>query len=250
MDDQALLQYSRQIMLPDIDVAGQEKLLAARVLIVGLGGLGCPVALYLAAAGIGSLVIADFDEVDLTNLQRQIAHTYTDIGLPKTVSAEAAISAINPHIQVTAINQKLEGTLLQTQVDAADLVLDCCDNFKTRFAVNRACVLSRTPLVSGAAIGMEGQVVVFDSRQVGSPCYQCLHPVGDDEQLSCSENGVVAPLTGVIGTLQAMQAIKRLVGFGNTTPGKLLLVDLKQMEFHQVQIKKQQNCPVCAEISN
>ena len=246
MDDQALLQYSRQIMLPDIDVVGQEKLLVARVLIVGLGGLGCPAALYLAAAGIGHLVVADFDTVDLTNLQRQIAHTYQDIGSPKAESAQASIRAINPHIQVTVINQKLEGTLLQEQVAAADLVLDCCDNFKTRFAVNQACVSNRTALVSGAAIGMEGQVVVFDSAQQGSPCYQCLHPVANDEQLSCSQNGVVAPLTGVIGTLQAMQAIKWLVGFGDATPGKLLLVDLKHMVFEQVQINKQQHCPVCA----
>lgn len=245
MDDQALLQYSRQIMLPDIDVAGQEKLLAARVLVVGLGGLGCPVALYLAASGIGHLVIADFDEVDITNLQRQIAHTYSDIGLPKSASAETAIKAINPNIEVTAINQKLEGPLLDEQVAAADLVLDCCDNFTTRFAVNSACVANKTPLVSGAAIGIEGQVVLFDPRDADSPCYQCLHPVANDELLSCSQNGVVAPLTGVIGSLQAMQAIKVLIGFGDTVPGKLLLVDLKQMQFHQVRINKQQACPVC-----
>ncbi len=246
MDDQSLLQYSRQIMLPEIDVAGQEKLLASRVLVVGLGGLGCPVALYLAASGVGHLVIADFDVVDLTNIQRQIAHNYNDIGSSKADSAAASMRAINPHIKITTIDAKLEGAQLNEQVQLADLILDCSDNFDTRFAVNAACVAHSTTLISGAAIGFEGQVVLFDSSQEHSPCYQCLHPDVSNELLSCSESGVVAPLTGMIGTVQAMQAIKWIIGFGDATPGKLLLVDLKQMEFHQVQIKKQLTCPVCA----
>ncbi len=245
MDDRALLQYSRQIMLSDLDVAGQEKLLASKVLIVGLGGLGCPVALYLAASGIGHLVIADFDEVDITNLQRQIAHTYIDIGSPKSDSAEAAIRAINPHIEVTAINQKLEGVALEKQVAEVDVVLDCCDNFHTRFEINNACLKYKKPLVSGAAIGIQGQVIIFDASRAQSPCFQCLYPAANDELLGCSQNGVMAPLTGVIGALQAMQAIKLIAGIGDITPGKLLLIDLKQMFFSQVLIRKQHSCKAC-----
>lgn len=245
MNDEQLLQYSRQIMLPEMDIAGQEKLLAAKVLIIGLGGLGCPAALYLAAAGAGHLTLVDYDEVDLTNLQRQIAHTYADVGALKVVSAEQALTAINPNIEVTAVPRKLEGDELKAQVAAADLVLDCTDNFTVRYAINDACVAHKKPLVSGAAIRMEGQLAVFDSNDTDSPCYRCLYPEGSEQQLSCSENGVIAPLTGMVGTMQALQAIKVLAGFGESLVGKLLLLDAKDMMFHRLTLNRDPECPVC-----
>lgn len=245
MNDEQLLQYSRQIMLPEMDIAGQEKLLAAKVLIIGLGGLGCPAALYLAAAGAGHLTLVDYDEVDLTNLQRQIAHTYADVGTLKVVSAEQALKAINPNIEVTAVPRKLEGDELRAQVAAADLVLDCTDNFTVRYAINDACVAHKKPLVSGAAIRMEGQLAVFDSNDTDSPCYRCLYPEGSEQQLSCSENGVIAPLTGMVGTMQALQAIKVLAGFGESLVGKLLLLDAKDMMFHRLTLNRDPECPVC-----
>lgn len=245
MNDEQLLQYSRQIMLPEIDINGQEKLLAAKVLIIGLGGLGCPVAMYLAAAGVGHLTLVDYDEVDLTNLQRQIAHTLKDVGTAKVSSAKQTLLAINPGIDVVSIDKKLEGAQLELQIAGCDLVLDCTDNFTTRYAINAACVQHKKPLVSGAAIRLEGQLAVFDRRDAQSPCYQCLYPEGSEQQLSCSENGVIAPLTGIIGTLQALQAIKLIVGFGETLVGRLLLFDAKSMGFHQLQLNRKPDCPVC-----
>lgn len=247
MNDEQLLQYSRQIMLPEVDVDGQQKLLDARVLIVGLGGLGCPVALYLAAAGVGQLTLVDYDEVELTNLQRQIAHTYKDIGQPKVRSAAESLNAINPRIQVSTIDEKLEEDEIQAQVAVHDLIIDCTDNFLIRYAINRAVYRHGKPLVSGAAIRLEGQLAVFDPRQADSPCYQCLYPEGNEQNLSCSENGVIAPLTGVIGTLQALQAMKVLLGVGETLVGRLLMFDAKSLTFQQLVLNKNPACPVCGD---
>ncbi len=245
MNDEQLLQYSRQIMLPEMDIEGQQKLLDAKVLIIGLGGLGCPVAMYLAAAGVGHITLVDYDEVDLTNLQRQIAHTFEDIGSAKVASAESTLKAINPHIQVNAIAEKLGGAVLEAAVAACDLVVDCTDNFPIRYAINQASVLHKKPLVSGAAIRLEGQLTVFDPRQTDSPCYQCLYPEGSEQNLSCSENGVIAPLTGIIGTMQALQTMKVITGFGDRLVGSLLLFDAKAMSFQRLRLNKKSDCPVC-----
>lgn len=247
MNDEQLLRYSRQIMLPEVDIAGQEKLLAAKVLIVGLGGLGCPVALYLAAAGVGQLTLVDYDQVDLSNLQRQIAHQEADVGKAKVESAAESLRALNPGVQLRCITEKLEAQALAELVAQHDLVLDCTDNFNTRYAINAACVRQLKPLVSGAAIRLEGQVAVFDSREPTSPCYQCLYPQGDEQQLSCSENGVLAPLTGVIGTLQALEAIKIIAGFGEALVGRLILFDAKQASFHTLKLQRRADCPVCGQ---
>lgn len=247
MNDEQLLRYSRQIMLPEVDIDGQEKLLNARVLIVGLGGLGSPVALYLAAAGVGHLVLADFDEVDLTNLQRQIAHQQTDIGRLKVESARDSIHALNAEVEVSLITQALEGDSLQEQVRLADVVVDCTDNFAIRFALNAACVQQAKPLVSGAAIRLEGQVAVYDTRDEQSPCYRCLYQEGDDAQMTCSETGVLAPLVGVIGTTQALETLKVLIGFGNPLVGRLLLLDAKNLEWRSMKLKRDPACPVCSQ---
>jgi adenylyltransferase/sulfurtransferase len=244
MNDQQLLRYSRQIMLPAIGIEGQERLAAARALIIGLGGLGSPVAMYLAAAGVGTLVLVDFDRVDLTNLQRQIIHTTPRIGIPKVDSAREALQALNPETQILTIDQALEGEALSEQVAQADVVIDGSDNFTTRFAVNAACRARRTPLVSGAAIRMEGQVSVFSGRP-GSPCYHCLYPDEGELDESCSANGVLAPLVGVIGSIQAIEAIKLLSGAGQPLTGRLLLFDALQMEWRSVKLKADPACPVC-----
>ncbi len=246
MNDNDLLRYSRQIMLSDIDVEGQEKLLASSVLIVGLGGLGSPVALYLAAAGVGHLQLADFDTVDLSNLQRQIIHDSSDIDISKVLSAEEKISRINPSVRVTAHNKKLVGTDLDEVIKRVDLVIDCSDNFSTRFAINQSCVNTRTPLVSGAAIRLEGQVTVFDSRKEDSPCYRCLYEEIDDSNLSCSENGVLAPLVGIIGSMQAVEAMKILCGFGSPLIGRLQILDAKTMSWRELKLKKDPACPSCS----
>lgn len=245
MDDEQLLRYSRQIMLPAIGIEGQERLRDARALIIGLGGLGSPVAMYLAAAGIGTLVLADFDRVDLTNLQRQIAHTSARIGMAKVDSARETLEALNPETRILTLEQRLEGEALADQVAQADVVIDGCDNFTTRFAVNAACRAQRTPLVSGAAIRMEGQVAVF-SGQPGSPCYHCLYPSEGQLDESCSANGVLAPLVGVIGSIQAIEAIKLLTGVGETLDGRLLLFDALQMEWRAIKLKPDPDCPVCS----
>ena len=245
MNDEQLLRYSRQIMLPEVDIAGQEKLLAARVLVVGLGGLGSPVAMYLAAAGVGRLVLADFDRVDLSNLQRQIVHSTERIGASKVASAAATLRGLNPGAAVTALEERLSDQHLLREVRAADVVVDCSDNFTTRFALNRACVAQRTPLVSGAAIRLEGQVAVFDSRVEEGGCYRCLYQAGEDENLSCAESGVLAPLVGIVGSVQALETIKLLLGFGEPLRGRLLILDAKTMTWRELKLSRDRQCPVC-----
>lgn len=248
MNDQQLLRYSRQIMLPDVDIEGQEKLLAARVLIVGLGGLGSPVAMYLAAAGIGHLILADFDRVDLSNLQRQIAHTTDRIGETKVESAAQTLRALNPDVQITCVTQVLDADALNVYVAQADVVIDCCDNFATRFAINAACVAAKVPLVSGAAIRLEGQVAVFDNRQTDSPCYRCLYDEESEENTTCAANGVLSPVVGIIGSMQALETIKLIVGFGKTLAGKLLIFDARYSQWRELKLPKDKDCPICSQV--
>ena len=245
MNDHQLLRYSRQIMLPSIGFEGQEKLLSSRGLIIGLGGLGSPVAMYLAAAGVGNLVLVDFDKVDPSNLQRQIAHTSARVGEAKVTSARQTLLALNPDCQVETIDHRLDPAGLRQQAERADLVVDASDNFSTRFAVNDACLASGTPLVSGAAIRMEGQVSVF-SGQPGDPCYRCLYGDGAELDETCSANGVLAPLVGIIGSVQATEAIKILCGAGTPLIGRLLLLDAAQMEWRTVKLKADPDCPLCS----
>jgi molybdopterin-synthase adenylyltransferase len=214
-------------------------------MIVGLGGLGSPVAMYLAAAGVGHLFLADFDQVDLSNLQRQIVHTTASIGTNKAQSAANALRELNPDIQITCIEKMLDAGALLEQIQQADLVVDCTDNFQTRFAINRACVTAKVPLVSGAAIRLEGQVSVFDSRHSNSPCYRCLYSESNDD-LTCAANGVLAPLVGIIGSVQALEAIKVLTGFGQSLAGRLLLLDARYMQWREIKLQKDPHCPVCA----
>lgn len=246
MDDNTLLRYSRQIMLPEVDIAGQEKLAAARVLIIGMGGLGSPVALYLAAAGVGHLVLVDFDTVDLSNLQRQIAHGTADVGRAKVDSAKESLLDLNPLIEITVINQALDEVALAEQTALADVVVDASDNLTTRLAVNAACVNGKTPLVSGAAIRFEGQIGVFDSGSDDAPCYRCLFRSEEEIDETCSQSGVIAPLLGIIGSSQALEAMKIIIGTGETLSGRLLLLDAFRMEWHNIVLKKNPNCPVCA----
>ncbi len=245
LNDEQLLRYSRQIMLPEVEVAGQEAWLNASVLIVGVGGLGSPVAMYLAAAGVGRLVLVDDDRVELTNLQRQIVHTTAMVGQSKVASAKAALQALNPDVEIVTIERRLADDELAQQVAAVDLVLDCTDNFTTRFAINAACVKYRKPLVSGAAIRLEGQVAVFDPRDDASPCYRCLYREGSDENLTCSESGVLAPLVGIIGSVQAMEALKVLAAVGTPLVGKLLLLDGRYMEWRSLKLRRDPECPCC-----
>ena len=246
MNDQQLLRYSRHILLDPIGIEGQESFLAARALVIGAGGLGSPAALYLAAAGVGTLALADGDTVDLTNLQRQILHTETSVGRPKAESGRDALQRLNPETRVEVIARRLEGADLEAEVAKADVVLDCCDNFATRHAVNRACVKLGKPLVSGAAVRFDGQISVFDTRQPGAPCYHCLFPEGEDvEEVRCATMGVFAPLTGIIGTLQAAEALKLLAGCGQPLGGRLLLLDALTMEWRTVRLQKDPGCPVC-----
>ena len=244
MDDNQLLRYSRQIMLPQLDVAGQEKLLASSALIIGMGGLGSPAAMYLAAAGVGHLVLVDFDEVELSNLQRQIMHSTADIGRPKVESGRDSLQRLNPDVEITLLDHKLEGKELQEWVAKVDVVLDGSDNFATRFAINDACVATKTPLVSGAAIRMEGQVSVYLNDGTG-PCYRCLYKDEGELDMRCSTNGVLAPVVGVIGSIQATEAIKVLTGVGETLHGRLLLLDAQHMEWRSLKLKKDPACPVC-----
>ncbi|MGD8175616.1 HesA/MoeB/ThiF family protein [Marinimicrobium sp. ARAG 43.8] len=245
MDDRQLLRYSRHIMLPEIDLDGQEALLRSRVLIVGLGGLGSPVALYLAASGVGELWLADHDEVEPSNLQRQIAHTTARVGQSKVVSAAQAVQALNPDTLVTPLHEALNAERLATLTEQVDLVVDATDNFGVRYAINAACVRTRTPLVSGAAIRLEGQVTVFDSRRSDSPCYRCLYDVHDDEPLNCATSGVMAPLVGVIGSMQALEAVKLLAGVGDSLAGRLLIFDAARSEWRELALPRDPNCPVC-----
>lgn len=246
LSDDELLRYSRQILLPQIDVDGQLRLAASRALIVGLGGLGSPVALYLAAAGVGELHLADFDTVDLTNLQRQVLHDTTSVGLSKVDSALRRLGAINPQIRLVAHRAALDADSLAAAVAAVDLVLDCSDNFATREAVNAACVAAGKPLVSGAAIRLEGQLSVFDPRNAASPCYHCLYGHGIEAELTCSEAGVVGPLVGLVGSLQALEALKLLAGFGEPLVGRLLLIDALGSRFRELRVKRDPACAVCS----
>lgn len=245
MNDQQLLRYSRQIMLPQIDIAGQQKLLNAKVLIVGAGGLGSPAAMYLAAGGIGQISIYDDDQVDLTNLQRQIAHHTSDIGLDKVISTLNTLKKINPEVKVVANKARLQGEELFEAVEQADVVLDCSDNFATRFTVNSACVANKTPLVSGAAIRFEGQVSVFTPGRNDSPCYNCLYQSDGEELQNCARNGVIAPITGIIGSIQALETMKLIVGAGEALVGRLLLLDGLTMEWQEMRLKKNKDCPTC-----
>lgn len=245
MNDQQLLRYSRQIMLPQVDIAGQQKLLNAKILIVGAGGLGSPAAMYLAAAGVGQITIYDDDQVDLTNLQRQIAHNTPDIGLDKVISTLNTLKKINPEVNVLAQKARLQDELLEKEVSAADVVLDCSDNFKTRFAINHACVLHQTPLVSGAAIRFEGQISVFTPGTDNSPCYNCLYQSDGEELQNCARNGVIAPITGVIGSIQALEAMKIIMNIGENLTGRLLILDGLSMEWQTLRLKKNPLCPTC-----
>jgi molybdopterin/thiamine biosynthesis adenylyltransferase len=245
MEDNQLLRYSRQILLPQIDIEGQEKLLASRVLIIGLGGLGSPAAMYLASAGVGELVLNDFDKVDLSNLQRQIVHGTDNLGEPKTASAEKALRRLNPEVRLTPLDRRLEGPVLEEAIAGVDLVLDCSDNFATRFAVNAASVKARKPLVSGAVIRFEGQLAVFRPDLPDSPCYNCLYGQQGELAETCTRAGVVAPLPGIVGSLQALEAIKLLTGIGESLCGSLLLFDGLAMEWHRMSLKKNPRCPTC-----
>ncbi len=247
MNDELLLRYSRQILLPQIDIWGQEKIIQGRVLIIGAGGLGCPAAMYLTAAGIGHLTVADADEVELSNLQRQIAHHSDDMGKNKAESARETLLALNPNVRIEALPLRLEGPRLAREVDMADVVLDCSDNFATRFEVNRTCFTHGTPLVSGAAIRFEGQVAVFDPRQPESPCYQCLYPDQGELAESCTESGVIAPITGIVGSIQALEAIKVLLEIGQTLTGRLLLLDGLKMQWQTMRLPRNPSCSICGE---
>ncbi|HER19781.1 MAG: molybdopterin-synthase adenylyltransferase MoeB [Halothiobacillaceae bacterium] len=246
MNDDQLLRYGRHIMLDGLDYAGQQRLLDARVLVVGLGGLGSPVALYLAASGVGELHLADFDRVDRSNLQRQVAHSEASIGRSKVESAMARLREINGQVRLVPVEARLEGERLDQAVAGVDLVMDCSDNFALRFALNQACATHRVPLVSGAAIQWAGQVTVFDHRDPDAPCYRCLYREEGGEELRCAETGVLSPLVGMIGSLQAAEAIKVLAGSGRPLVGRLALFDLKDAEWRTVTYRQDPDCPVCA----
>ncbi len=247
MNDDQLLRYSRHILLPQIGIEGQDAIVAARVLVVGAGGLGSPAAMYLAAAGVGTLVLADGDTVDLTNLQRQILHNQGSIGRLKVDSGVEALARLNPETRVIPLARRLEGAELDEQVAVADVVLDCSDNFATRHAINRACVVHRKPLVSGAAVRFDGQVSVFDLRLSDSPCYHCLFPEGEDvEEVRCAVMGVFAPITGIVGAVQAAEALKLLADCGETLTGRLLLLDALGMEWRTIRLGRDPACAVCA----
>ena len=246
MNDDQLLRYSRHVLLDDIGIEGQTRLLQGHALVIGAGGLGSPVALYLGTAGVGRITLVDHDTVDLTNLQRQIAHNLSRLGQHKDESARQSIAAINPDVQVRALCKRADAALLDELVSSADVVLDCSDNFKTRHAVNAACVKHRRPLVSGAAIGFDGQISVYDSRNAATPCYACLFPPDTAfEEVACATMGVFAPLVGIIGSMQAAEALKLLAGIGQPLAGRLLMLDGRNMHFDEVQLPRQAGCPVC-----
>ncbi len=248
LSDEQLLRYNRQILMPDFDIAGQEKLAAAHVLVLGLGGLGCPAALYLGAAGVGQLTLADGDEVELSNLQRQIAHGDADIGRSKAASAAESIHAINPEVRVSVVARRLDAESMNDCCARVDVVLDASDNYATRFALNRACIRAGVPLVSAAAVRGEGQLAVFAPAS-GGPCYRCLYPEENAEPLeACSDSGVLAPVVGVLGALQAMEAIKLLSGYGEPLSGALLVADLATMHWQRLSVAARDDCPDCAHL--
>ena len=247
MRDEQLLRYSRHILLPEIGIEGQEKLRSASALIVGAGGLGCPAALYLAAAGVGRLTLADSDKIDLTNLQRQILYRTESVGAVKVEAARATLKAFNPDVEVVGLSSRIDPEKALSLVAKADVVLDCSDNFKTRHALNRACVKHRKPLVSGAAIRFDAQITLFDLRKADAPCYACLFPEdGEVEEVQCSTMGVFAPLTGVIGAMQAMEAIKVLAKVGELLNGRLLIFDARTADWRSVKVSKDPACAVCS----
>jgi molybdopterin-synthase adenylyltransferase len=245
MDDATLLRYSRQILLPEIDIDGQQRLLESSAAIFGLGGLGSPLALYLAAAGVGRLVLIDFDHVELSNLQRQIIHMTSDLGRPKVDSARDKLRALNDGIQIETIGRALDGAELDATIAKVDVVVDGTDNFPTRFALNSACFRARKPLVSGAAIRFEGQVSVYYPGQGDSPCYRCLYDDGGTTNETCTQTGVVAPLLGIIGSIQALETLKVLMQVGEVLKGRLLLLDGLSMEWHSMRFQRDPACPVC-----
>ena len=246
LNDERLLRYSRHILLPEIGIDGQQKLLASHALVVGAGGLGSPISLYLAASGVGRITLCDHDTVDLTNLQRQIVHNTDSIGQPKVASAREALARINPEVAVDVVQERVEGARLEALVSDADVVIDATDNFATRHAINRACVKFHKPLVSGAGVRFDGQVAVFDLRDAASPCYNCLFPEeGDLEEMRCAVMGVFAPLVGIIGSVQAAEALKLLMGVGQPLAGRLLLLDALSMQWRPVKLSKDVACKVC-----
>lgn len=245
MNDDQLLRYSRHILLPQCDVSGQEILLASHAVIIGLGGLGSPVALYLAAAGVGELTFIDFDSIEISNLQRQIAHKTKDCGISKVESAKQSALALNPEIKINTINQKITKQDLLKIITNADVVLDCTDNFSTRFMINQFCVKKSIPLVSGAAIRMEGQVAVFNQHK-SSPCYHCLYKDNGNSEERCSDNGILAPVVGIIGCIQATEAIKFITGIGNTLDSRVLILDASTMEWRNIKLRKDPACPICS----
>lgn len=249
MTDDELLRYSRHILLDEIGIEGQQRLLDAHALVIGAGGLGSPVALYLGTAGLGRITLVDHDTVDLTNLQRQVAHTLARVGQPKVESARAAMAAINPEPVVTTVAKRADAALLDQLVADADVVLDCCDNFATRHLINAACVAHRVPLVSGAAIRFDGQVTVFDPRDAASPCYACVFPPDETfEETRCATMGVLAPLVGIVGAVQAAEAIKLLSGAGTSLAGRLLMLDARTMEWNSIRTPRHAGCPVCGNL--
>ena len=249
MTDDQLLRYSRHILLDELGIDGQRRLLASHALIIGAGGLGSPVALYLGTAGVGSLTIVDHDTVDVTNLQRQIAHNLARVGKPKAESARDTIAAINPDVKVTPLVERADAARLDALVQDADVVVDCSDNFVTRQAVNAACVAHRKPLVSGAAIGFDGQVSVYDTRSAEAPCYACLFPAeATFEEVQCATLGVFAPLVGIIGSVQAAEALKLLAGVGTSLAGRLQMLDARRMEWTEIRLARNASCAVCADL--
>jgi len=250
MNDHELLRHSKQIMLLQIDIEGQQKINDSQMLIIGMGGLGPPSALYLAAAGVGHIVIADFDQVELSNLQRQIIHSTSDIGDDKVNSAKAKLLELNPNITVTVANEIMHSGNLASLIKDVDIVLDGTDNFESRFEINKACVECHKPLISAAVIRFEGQISVFKGYEVDQPCYQCLYSEQGNGRESCVENGVLAPVAGLVGTIQALQAIKVLLGLGEQLCGELLLIDGLDLSFRKVKIAKDSECPICGVINN
>ncbi|MDA0896290.1 MAG: molybdopterin-synthase adenylyltransferase MoeB [Proteobacteria bacterium] len=248
MKDDQLLRYSRQIMLPQVDIVGQQAFLDSHVVIVGVGGLGSPAAMYLAAAGVGSLTLVDDDVVELSNLQRQLAHAEADIGKSKAESAAVTLREINSEVKVHVVNRRVDAAELIQLISCASVVLDATDNFDTRFAINRACLSAGIPLVSGAAIRLEGQVAVFDSRVGTSPCYECLYKAGEGGDLTCADNGVLAPVVGIVGSMQALEALKLIGGFGEPLVGRLLLLDASNMQWREMKLPRDPDCAACGTI--
>ena len=248
MNDQQLLRYARHLMLDEIGIDGQQRLLDAHALVIGAGGLGSPVAMYLATAGVGRITVVDHDSVDLTNLQRQIAHNQSRLGLPKAESVRATVAAINPEVQLRALVQRADARLLEVWVPQADVVLDCSDNFRTRHAINAACVQHGKPLVSGSAIGWDAQIAVYDTRQPQAPCYACVFPPeAAFEDVACATMGVLAPLVGIVGSVQAAEALKLLSGAGESMAGRLLMLDARRMAWDSITIARQPHCAVCGQ---